>query len=329
MSLPTAGKMTNLFLYGSENKPSDLLDQSIIDHKNSSIKVKREVDAVEYMDKGPGRFINSANFDFFGEFFDLSKTIAPGSYSKDDIFKLLGYRDPITGDDIAGKYAGYGVNQLFLGVGEEDYAERTYIWATTGFKVSDDAVFVVGTDGNGEVRNFSIEPIDKEDFDFEGGPTSKIGNAALKPVIDPSGIGKTVEFKFTDMDKIPTSTLTKSDFRRDVKSNVTSTESVLKLLFQMSTLGNLTDPGLLLPKSLSSLSHKAIAAVGLYAMEELKNKLFSSGDQPIRFLDSDNRPIIYGTNGGDTIKGTVTTTGVDLNKDEYNIGGRGGSLGKV
>ncbi|MGC0013908.1 calcium-binding protein, partial [Ralstonia pseudosolanacearum] len=47
----------------------------------------------------------------------------------------------------------------------------------------------------------------------------------------------------------------------------------------------------------------------------------SSGDQPVRFLDPQGRPIIYGSNSGDSIEGFVTTGGVDLNKDKYNLDG--------
>jgi Ca2+-binding RTX toxin-like protein len=302
MSLPTAEEVTNKYLYGSINRPSDLLDQSIIDHKNSNTPNEIKINAVEYMASGPGKFVNAANFDLVKQFFDLSNSIPPGTYTKTDVLKMFGYLDPVTGNAIQGMYAGYAVNQIYLGTNEPDYAERAYIWGTTGFKINDDPIFVVDISGNREVRNFYIEPAGDEDFDFEGGPASKRGNEALEPVIDPSGIGRTVKLKFEDKNKIPTSTLTMSSFVNDV-DNCIDVDVIDKTL-------------------------TAIPAV--YAIEELENKLFNTGDQSTRFLDDDDRPIIYGTNDDDVIDGTVTLhktaaykTPVDLYVKEYKLGGLG------
>ena len=42
---------------------------------------------------------------------------------------------------------------------DADYAERTYIWGSVAFAISEDAAFVIGDDGKRSVTNFSILPL--------------------------------------------------------------------------------------------------------------------------------------------------------------------------
>lgn len=91
MALPTAEQVTNKYLYGTEIRPTDLLDQKIIDHRDNTVENEILVDVTEYMVQGPGRFVSSANFEFIEEFFDLD--LAPKIYSKVEILTLLGYID--------------------------------------------------------------------------------------------------------------------------------------------------------------------------------------------------------------------------------------------
>lgn len=219
--------------------------------------------------------------------FFRSSLIPTGAYTKNQIFQLLGIN-----------YGGYSINQLYLGTNDTDYAERTYIWGSTKFKLADDVIFVVNQDGSREIRNFAIVPDGNEDFDFSGGPVSSIGNAALEPIIDPSSIGRRVEMIFTGINKIQKSTFTAVDFTRDEKTVVTVNE---------------------IDKVTASLK-------GLYAVEKLVTTLFSSGTQSIRFLDAENRPIIYGTDGNDSILGYITPANVNLDQDEYNVKGWAGSI---
>ena len=283
MALPTAEEITNLYLYGTKNRPNDLLDPSILAQRNGA---SINVDVVEYMAIGAGRFVNAANFEVVNKFFN-TPGLQPGSYTKTQLFQQFGIA-----------YGGYTVQQLYLGTGDSDYAERTYIWGTTKFKIVDDAVFVVKPDGSREIQNFAIVPDSNgpngvyDDFDFQGGPASNIGNAALEPVIDPSGIGKTVTLNFTGINTIPRTTLTAAGFANDKAKVIT-----VGLLDELSKLN------------------------ALYAIQNLTKTLFSSGSQPIRFLDADNRPIIYGSNSDDIMNGYVTPVGrVDLDQDEYNVG---------
>lgn len=291
MGLPTAEQVTNKYLYGADKRPEDMLDPSILNHRNGTTENLIPVDAVEYMRSGAGRFVNSANFAWLRKFFDSSIALEPGVYSAKQIFELVGGVATEPGGEKGD--AGYIVNQIYLGAGDPDYAERAYIWGTTRFKIADDAEFVVSADGSREIRNFAIVPDGDENFDFEGGADSAIGNRALQPIIDPSNIGRTVRLVFDGVDAISRATLTESNFNSDQK-NVISVDLVDKA---------------------------QIGLAALNAIEGLKDRLFASGDQSIRFLDSQGRPIIYGTVYSDSIGGAVTPSGTDLNQDKYNLGG--------
>ncbi|MGH1510400.1 calcium-binding protein [Ralstonia solanacearum] len=264
---------------------------SILNHRNGTTENLIPVDAVEYMRSGAGRFVNSANFAWLRKFFDSSIALEPGVYSAKQIFELVGGVATEPGGEKGD--AGYIVNQIYLGAGDPDYAERAYIWGTTRFKIVDGAEFVVSADGSREIRNFAIVPDGDENFDFEGGADSAIGNRALQPIIDPSNIGRTVRLVFDGIDAISRTTLTESNFNSDQK-NVISVDLVDKA---------------------------KIGLAALNAIEGLKDRLFASGDQSIRFLDSQGRPIIYGTVYSDSIGGAVTPGGTDLNQDKYNLGG--------
>ncbi|WP_230753915.1 calcium-binding protein [Ralstonia solanacearum] len=291
MGLPTAEQVTNKYLYGADKRPEDMLDPSILNHRNGTTENLIPVDAVEYMRSGAGRFVNSANFAWLRKFFDSSIALEPGVYSAKQIFELVGGVATEPGGEKGD--AGYIVNQIYLGAGDPDYAERAYIWGTTRFKIVDGAEFVVSADGSREIRNFAIVPDGDENFDFEGGADSAIGNRALQPIIDPSNIGRTVRLVFDGIDAISRTTLTESNFNSDQK-NVISVDLVDKA---------------------------KIGLAALNAIEGLKDRLFASGDQSIRFLDSQGRPIIYGTVYSDSIGGAVTPGGTDLNQDKYNLGG--------
>ena len=106
-------------------------------------------------------------------------------------------------------YGGASQTLGFYNDGQDDVLERAYIWNTTAFKISNDAVFVIDKNGNRHIENFAIvphsdrpdtrnreSPYGLEDFDFEGGGLSNIINPYLKRNIDPSEIGKTVEIEF-------------------------------------------------------------------------------------------------------------------------------------
>lgn len=91
MVLPTAEEVTNLYLYGSKTRPNDLTNPSLLEKRRpTTIEVSRN----EYMTQGAGRFFTAKDFAFIEEFFNSSPLyITPGTYSKTEILRKLGYID--------------------------------------------------------------------------------------------------------------------------------------------------------------------------------------------------------------------------------------------
>lgn len=95
MALPTAEEITNLYLYGVSKRPQNLLDPSLSQPRAG---VVLSVDVNDYMSNGAGRYADVADFDFIADFFGWGNNMPPGIYTKDDVFKAFGYRDPVTGE---------------------------------------------------------------------------------------------------------------------------------------------------------------------------------------------------------------------------------------
>lgn len=120
----------------------------------------------------------------------------------------------------------------------------------------------------------------RENFDFAGGGvTSESGNA-LESVIDPSGIGKKVDIYFDGYDQYVKNnpSISKQQF-----------DSIPKIDVADSTIGG---------------SFNRLKAFN--AIKGLARKLFDSG--AIKYLDKDERIIIYGTEGSDIINGALRLT---------------------
>ena len=182
--------ITNLYLYGQIETPTNLVDDKLIRPKAVTSSV--DVNVNSFM-AGPGRFAVGAQFDLVKGFFNSrpllnpSNQISPGSYTKQQIAAYFGLSND------------YGWNMRHIDYRDQvdDYAERVYIYNSQRFKISDSAKFVVKADGTREIQNFYVEPL-QDNFDFVGGGIfASIGNAILEPLIDPSKIGRTVNINFT------------------------------------------------------------------------------------------------------------------------------------
>ncbi len=162
-------------------------------------------------------------------------------------------------------FYGLNIEQSFHDDGGGDYLERAYIWNNTSFKISDETLFVIGEDGTRRIENLGIEPIGGDDFNFESGPVGEIANFFLEPRIDPSGIGRTVDIQFVG-DTPAIEQYTQWNYDQDAQRPSTYDPT---LITRFESAFDITD------------------------------QLFSSG--VTRFLDANNRPIIYGTNDGDIL----------------------------
>lgn len=151
----------------------------------------------------------------------------------------------------------------------DDFAERTYIWNTVGFEIDDQAQFIVAADGTRSIQNFAIIPYSNsgnENFDFESSDYVAIyggGYEALSANIDPSGIGRVVDIGFTG--SVQTVTYGLTQFQQDASSVVLP--NPLLLLTLLSETNSLVD--------------------------ELWNS------STIQFLSDEDKPVGYGTVGGD------------------------------
>ena len=294
----TPTEITNRYLYDSPSKPdsSALVSEDLIrigvKKEDPSIATDATVDVVTYMKDGPGRFATPDKFPvvtifFFPELFS-DIVLAPGRYTEQFLTSEFGL-DPVGGPILKQE-------QLFLVDEIDDYAERVYIWNTVAYEIADtdpsdptrEVEFVVLDDGSefGQrfITNLRIIPFsnndNKENFDFFSiSEVLTYLTPQFEAIVDPSGIGRKVDIAFVnDAPNIPV--YTKQDFDTDFANSV----------------GN-------------SIS-------GYFGGEQkglaLTDSLFNPQDGPIRFLNDDEKPILYGTLEGDSISGSISVTGVDL-----------------
>ncbi|MBR7060087.1 MAG: hypothetical protein IKI22_05745 [Neisseriaceae bacterium] len=273
-TLPTMAEMTSMYLFGQLEKPNNLLDENLIRPKDLVVDYPVKININEYMTDGAGRFVSAKDFKFLDEFFTKSSTasenLEAGRYTKSEIIQTLKI-----------KFAGVTQSTAEYDDGKDDLFERAYIWNSVAFMVNDDAVFVIDEDGNRFIENFAIVPFSNDkpglrdengkpmdNFDFTGGDTSNIANAAIGWKIDPSGIGRKVNIKF-DWDNIDTKTLSYQDYLNENESSNFLSEAWNQLTVGWdSTLTN-----------------------------NLIRRLWDT--EVIQFLDEENRIILYGTQDND------------------------------
>ncbi|GBL17132.1 bifunctional hemolysin/adenylate cyclase [Microcystis aeruginosa NIES-1211] len=227
---------------------------------------------------GPGRFAVGAQFELVKKFFSVSTLpkMPDDGWNKEGLATHFGLSND------------YGWNMRHLDYRDQvdDYAERVYIYNSQRFKISDSAKFVVKADGTREIQNFYVEPF-QDNFDFDGGGiVAWIGNRIiLEPLVDPSRIGRTVFINFTGFLSKKTEPYNKASFDREIKK-ISSWEIPL-------------------------LGAKPAAYLGLkFGIDRISENLFSQGIT--KFLDKEEKPIIYGTQGNDKLSALGT-----LNKLAY------------
>ncbi|NEQ40080.1 MAG: VWA domain-containing protein [Okeania sp. SIO3I5] len=308
-------EITNWYLYGQETTPTNLADESLIrpeppDPLPSDIDIiKIPIDATQFMDT-VGRFAIGSQFELVQRFFyedgdtlfELGPegTVIPVILEWEEFYKPGTYKKAqLARDEFNMDSFGWTMQHLNWRDETDDYAERTYLYNTQEYKISDDALFIVETDGTKRIENFAIEPrevaeedpdnldTDRDNFDFDGGsPLTNIGNAILKPNVDPSGIGRTVYFDYVNEDSIPEVTYDREAYDADVLTKQSFTEGA-NLLKLNEDITKLTDD------------------------------LFNDG--VTRFLDDQNRPIFYGTQEADFLEAPLNAPKLTTSYDENGI----------
>ncbi|MBY5635207.1 RTX toxin [Rhizobium leguminosarum] len=252
--------VTKNYLFDSSDFPDDLLDENLI--RNANERGEITVDAASYMQTGGGRFANASMFELIQIFFENSTAVPSGTYTKEALATAYSLDS-----------FGLDIRQFNYLDGVDDYAERTYVFNSGRFKISDNAQFIIHPDGSREILNFSIVPREDDNFDFEGGGiAAEFGNDLWEPEIDPSGIGRTVDIKFTNVGNVPLRTYTLADYTND-----------------QATVSSWSFPG---PSDIAKLID-----VSQQLWDDGVTKLLV--DYKGTADDADDRPVIYGTNNFD------------------------------
>jgi Ca2+-binding RTX toxin-like protein len=276
----TSAFITNMYLYANTIKPKNLLIDSVIrkpdvkDAYQSTI----EVDMASFMKDGPGRFANGSQSKIVMEFFKTNNSfIKPKQYgvyqeyTKDEIIKILfGKVDAVTQTASNIRLQQYDFTDT-----KNDLGERTYVWGSSGFTISKDAIFVIEADGTRHIKNYAIHALD-DNFDFtSGNPLTQFGNnLILGNKIDPSRIGRTVKIAMTGKENVPTIDYKREDYNNDFNRYFAQ--------------------------------HKPATIAEIYtAITKIADDLFvKGGSESTRFLTPDNKPVLYGTVGKDTLSAT-------------------------
>ncbi len=146
VSILTAELITNLYLYGTPEKPSSsaMDDESLIRGpempSNQSGYTQVYSDAVAFMSTGAGRFANATQSPIVSEF--MSGSNPPGY--------IPGQRAVFTLDQMNRYYSSemkivpgsFGIQQWEYMDGNDDVAERVYIHNSTPFRISKEALFI-------------------------------------------------------------------------------------------------------------------------------------------------------------------------------------------
>jgi len=180
MTVLTAEEVTNLYLYGTINTPSDLSNDSHI-RPSGAGPTQTTVNINDYMSSGPGRFASPAFFDVVKLFFSPTTSgLPPGTYTEAQIRSMMGTSQAIISQQ-----------QWAYDDGAGDYEDRVYVWNTVAFEIDDNASFVIAADGTRRIENFAVIPFSNtntENFDFESDDwVATLGNDFLEETVDPSG----------------------------------------------------------------------------------------------------------------------------------------------
>ncbi|MCW3784200.1 hypothetical protein OM960_21955 [Defluviimonas sp. CAU 1641] len=292
MSLPTSEQVISAFLYGSLTPPSNLDMESLTEDRADYPFTETSYE--DYMDltTGPGRFALGANFEVVQAFFNFGLALYD-SGALDD-FKDASGEASIPKEDfrlILDEYIG-GFTRIYITLqqadyedGYDDYGYRSLIWGSTAFKISNDAKFIVGADGELRIENFYVEPHLQQDFDWVGGSEAiNLASEGLAFAIDPSGTGVRVALPIEKGSPQYAVTYTEQDY-----------------LAEIDVMSGWT----------GSLGFRTITAIN-----SVISDLWNSG--VIKFLDG-NKPIIYGSDGDDVVVASATSFMLNTMTETYDI----------
>lgn len=204
MPLPSAELILSQYLYGSAAKPP-LDNEALIRDKIGTYGATINVDAAEYMTLGGGRFANGAQSALVNSFYnstDPRLTSGPATYTMQEMQSILGVS------------SSFNFQQYNYKDGINDFGDRCLLWNSSSFKISDEARFVIDSNGNRFIENYSIKPFD-DNYDYDSPNwVAWASSEYLRHYTDPSDIGWTVELKMV-IGALPTKTYSRADFLAD------------------------------------------------------------------------------------------------------------------
>jgi hypothetical protein len=151
----TPDVVTNLFLYGTTTKPSDLADDARI--RPAGERPVVDVDAVSYMADGPGRFFSGFQVPVVSFFFAWDGFRATGVRQEFTVAQMM---------KITGGADNAVVREWAYTDSTDDHMARSYIWNSVSARLDPTAKFVIDPDGTRHIEEYRLLPYNT-DFDFE------------------------------------------------------------------------------------------------------------------------------------------------------------------
>ncbi|MCR2057492.1 hypothetical protein CHLV4088_08810, partial [Campylobacter helveticus] len=236
-------EILSYYLWGQSTPPSDLArkDNRVLIGKDYQARDERasitiEASAFDYM-QYVDRYTNATNFGVFQKFFKypfneeelrlFKDRIENGFYvlGLDDIVKKLYKKNPFV--DGEGKYneenMDVAISHYGLDSNSSDYAKRAFAFGSTRIAFNEDVKFYINAKTYEPfcLSNLKLYPLE-DNFDFESdNGFAKIINPYLEKKLDPLKIGRIVNIKFVDIEKIEPISISKKYFQEleDKKQN--------------------------------------------------------------------------------------------------------------
>lgn len=314
-----AVELLSYYLWGKPKKDaptkSNIADEQWI---NRSGGIKLDIDVSTFLEKA-GEFVNVKDFKLFETFFsgetkdgnklDISnignaQLIDGKYYLTQQEFADLFYKDkdgePImdsknnnlhavaskpTVKDNPTSITLYNRNST-----NPNFAKLAFAFGSIKVGLNTDKIRYVLDENLNPIRVENIEyEFDLGDFDFKSNSgTANLANQILEPILDPSGIGQTVDFKIIGGNaKVSGGDISKFEYlTTPILDNVTT--DMKEMLVKLGLEG--------FSSIIGSLSAEAI----LYLLE--LDNIVSSGI--VDYLDENNKLVIFGSNDKDPISGT-------------------------
>ncbi|TAU35284.1 calcium-binding protein [Rhizobium leguminosarum] len=198
----TLTDIISYYLYGKASPPASYADRLRPDATASQYYgASLEIDAVDFMTVGPGRYANLSQVPLIQLLFsgsaglvDFRNAFFPPGTTKMTIGELRAA-------GLEKSQIETSLSQYQMDKDSPDYIYRAYAWSSEGFILNNDAEIDLTDISNPKINNVYLRPYD-DDFDYiSSDPTVQLSNSGSMKIVDPFAIGRTVEFTFTDAEK--------------------------------------------------------------------------------------------------------------------------------